>query len=241
LRQAQSLLRPGLAVVLAAAGCFRLASAATAGSDPAELCIAHTQTVERLQRLPPGLLQAIAFVESGRKLPEQDGRRPWPWTVRAGGESWHLPSKETALRLIGRLQAEGQTSIDIGCMQINLRFHGHAFSNLEEALDPATNIAYAASFLRNLMAETGSWRDATAYYHSRDPTRAARYLERVTRTWRDMEPSKQSPSTAIEERVLRLTKNHELRSMVDELRSALTQVHRAFIELPLVPDDSALR
>jgi hypothetical protein len=240
LRQARFLLWPGLAVLLATAGCLQLANAATAESDPADLCVFHAQHVERLQHLPPGLLQAIALVESGRKLPAQDGRRPWPWTVRAGGEGWHLPNKETALGVIQRIRAEGRTSIDIGCMQINLRFHGHAFSSLQEALDPASNIAYAASFLRSLMAETGSWRDATAYYHSRDPTRAAGYLEKVTRIWRDIEPSGQGVLTLAEERVLRLVEKHELQLMVDEVRSALAQLHSAFIDLPL-PDGPAFR
>src|SRR5262245_25517501 len=116
--------------------------------------------------LPPGLLQAIALVESGRTVAWAHGRRPWPWAVRAGGIGWHLPSEEAALGLIRSIQEEGRTSIDVGCMQINLRFHGRAFRNVREALDPASNIAYA-SFLQGLMSETGSWRSAAGYYHSR--------------------------------------------------------------------------
>lgn len=185
LRKARCPLWPGRTLLLALVVCLPLANAATAG-DPADLCVLHAQRGERLHHLPPGLLQAIALVETGRQLPGHGDKRPWPWTVQAGGESWHLPTKETALSLIRRIQEEGRTSIDIGCMQINLHFHGDAFSSLEEALDPASNIAYAAIFLQNLMAETGTWRDAAAYYHSRDPTRGARYLGKITRTLRDM-------------------------------------------------------
>ena len=241
LRQPRSLLRPGLIGLLVATVCFRLANAAPAESDPADLCVLHAQRVERLQELPPGLLQAIALVESGRKRSWQDQRRPWPWTVRAGGEGWHLPSKDTALGLIRRMQDAGRTSIDVGCMQINLQFHGHAFSSLQEALDPASNIAYAGSFLRSLRAETGSWRGAAAYYHSRDPTRGTRYLEKVTRMWGEMGRSSQGALAPAEERAFRLVENHELQSMVDELRSALAQLHRAFVDLPIVPHAPAYR
>jgi hypothetical protein len=139
------------------------------------------------------------------------------------------------------MQDESGSSIDVGCMQINLRFHGHAFSSLEEALDPASNIAYAASFLRSLMAETRSWRSAAGYYHSRDPTRAARYLEKVTRVWRDLEPSRQGMLTPGEQRVSAMIQKHDLQAMADELRSAMAQLQRAFVDLPLVAHDPGLR
>ena len=239
LRQARSLLWPGLSGLLAAAVCLRLADAAA--FDPSDLCVFHAQKIEQHQNLPPGLLQAIALVESGHKLAWEYDTRPWPWTVRAGGKGWHLPSEEAALGLIRRIQEEGRTSIDVGCMQINLRFHGHAFRSLREALDPASNIAYAASFLQRLMSETGSWRSAAGYYHSRDPKLAARYLEKVTRLWQDAEPSRPGLPAAAERRVIHLAENHQLQSMVEELRSALAQVQRAFVDLPLGPYDPGLR
>jgi hypothetical protein len=239
LRQARSLLSPGLSWLVAAAVCLRLADAAA--FEPSDLCLFHAQKIEQHQNLPPGLLQAIALVESGHKLAWEYDRRPWPWTVRAGGKGWHLPSEEAALGLIRRIQEEGRTSIDVGCMQINLRFHGHAFRNLREALDPATNIAYAASFLQRLMSETGSWRSAAGYYHSRDPKLAARYLEKVSRIWQDAEPSRPGLPAVVERRVFHLAESHRLESMVEELRSALAQVQRAFVDLPLGPYDPGLR
>ena len=35
-------------------------------------------------------------------------------------------------------------------MQVNLYYHGDAFDNLAEALDPAHNVAYAGTFLKKL-------------------------------------------------------------------------------------------
>jgi hypothetical protein len=239
LRQARSLLSPGLSGLLAAAVCLRLADAAAL--DPSDLCVFHAQKIEQHQKLPAGLLQAIALVESGHTVVWERGRRPWPWTVRAAGKGWHLPSEDAALGLIRRIQEEGRTSIDVGCMQINLRFHGHAFRSVREALDPASNIAYAASFLQRLMSETGSWQSAAGYYHSRDPKLAARYFEKVVRIWQDTEAPRPGLPAAVERRVLHLTEHHQLQSMVEELRSALAQLHRAFVDLPLGPYDPELR
>jgi hypothetical protein len=112
--------------------------------------------------------------------------------------------------LIQRIQEEGRTSIDVGCMQINLQFHGHAFRSVREVLDPASNVAYAASFLQKLMSETGSWRSAAGYYHSRDPKRAARYLEKLGRMWQDAKPSRPGLPAAAERRAFHLAENHQI-------------------------------
>ena len=55
-------------------------------------------------------------------------------------------------------------------MQVNLKHHPKAFANLNEAFDPATNVSYAAGFLRTNYASLGNWIKATAAYHSRTPS-----------------------------------------------------------------------
>ena len=56
----------------------------------------------------------------------------------------------------------GAKFIDIGCMQINHRFHGADFRSLSEMFDPARNVDYAANFLKALKAQEGSWTLAVA-------------------------------------------------------------------------------
>jgi hypothetical protein len=111
------------------------------------------------------------------------GRRSWPWTVTSFDESYYLESKEAAIAKVRELKARGRSNIDVGCMQINLGHHGHAFATLEQALDPAQNVAYGAGFLRRLHGETLSWASATAHYHSRDPARGDAYRAKVFRLW----------------------------------------------------------
>ncbi len=156
---------------------------AAARSDPADLCTLYIARVERSERLPPGLLHAIALVETGRWRADGRGTRPWPWTVTSAEQSYYLPTIEAALRTVRQLQADGRTNIDVGCMQINLRHHGDALKSPDAALHPATNVAYAAAFLKELEAETKSWRLAVGYYHSRNPKAAAAYYAKVSRLW----------------------------------------------------------
>ena len=63
-------------------------------------------------------------------------------------------------------QRAGAKLIDVGCMQINHHFHARHFASLEDMLDPAQNVAYAARFLSELKKREGSWTMAIARYHA---------------------------------------------------------------------------
>ena len=118
-------------------------------------------------------------MESGRADPAGGPPRPWPWAWNAVGESHYPPDRATALAEVAALQARGLASIDIGCMQINLRHHPAAFPTLEEAFDPLTNVRYGARFLSQLYAAHGEWPAAIARYHSGDPVSGQDYARRV--------------------------------------------------------------
>jgi len=129
--------------------------------------------------VPPGLLGAIALVESGRSDPRTGRIAPWPWTWNVEGEGHTAPTREAAVAAVSALLARGQRSIDIGCMQVNLLHHPTAFPRLEEAFDPAANIRYATAFLKELRVRTGDWAQAVANYHSGEAERGLAYHRRV--------------------------------------------------------------
>jgi hypothetical protein len=112
----------------------------------------------------------------------------WPWTVNANGEGRYFTTRDDAVGFVRELQRQGVQSIDVGCMQVNLRWHPSAFRSLEEAFDPAANVAYAAVFLEALRNAYGAegdagWIDAVGLYHSRDESRAAGYRRHVSAHW----------------------------------------------------------
>ncbi|MDA9735086.1 transglycosylase SLT domain-containing protein, partial [SAR116 cluster bacterium] len=51
----------------------------------------------------------------------------------------------------------GDVNMDVGCMQISLKWHSDKFSTLEEAFDPVININYAADFLKKLFSIHKDW------------------------------------------------------------------------------------
>ena len=128
-------------------------------------------------------MAAIARVESGRRDPASGETQPWPWTINAEGRGSFYPDKAAALAAVRALQAQGVRSIDIGCMQVNLRHHPNAFASLEDAFDPLANARYAARFLTELQGSRNDWMAAASAYHSQTPEFAAPYRARVASAW----------------------------------------------------------
>ncbi|MBI4969792.1 MAG: tetratricopeptide repeat protein [Rhodospirillales bacterium] len=148
-------------------------------------CDAPLARFEREQIIPQGLLAAMAEVESGRLDPQSGKKSPWPWTVNANGGGQFFASKAQAVARAVELLAENVDVVDVGCLQVNLRHHPGAFKNLEEAFDPAANIAYAVRHLVELQGQLGNWTKAVRAYHA--PNHAANgaaYLSKVMAAWR---------------------------------------------------------
>jgi hypothetical protein len=152
-------------------------------SSPIALCRAAIAAAERAANIPPGLLHAIGRVESGRRDPDTGTFGPWPWTINAEGRGQFFPTREAAIAAVRQMQAQGVRSIDIGCMQVNLRHHPNAFASLEEAFDPTANARYAARFLTELNSTRDDWLRAASNYHSSTPQFADAYRARVEAAW----------------------------------------------------------
>lgn len=147
-------------------------------NEPWDACARAIALADQNSGLPPGLLGAIARVETGRRTPT-GGVQPWPWSFNAAGEGRYMASREEAIAEVQTRLAAGTRSIDIGCMQINLLHHPDAFASVEAGFDPETNVRYAVRYLKSLFARTGDWTAATGQYHSSTPERATVYHLRV--------------------------------------------------------------
>ncbi len=145
-------------------------------------CLRYLQSYERSMQIPQGLLTAISYVEAGRAGPNGE-MTAWPWTVNVNGLGSYFETKEAAVAAVRKLLDEGQRSIDVGCMQINLRYHPNAFRTIEDAFDPSLNVAYGAQFLTSLHQLQGSWAKAVERYHSSDDGRREEYREKVLAFW----------------------------------------------------------
>lgn len=149
----------------------------------ARSCVLAIAAAEVRHSIPAGLLQAIAKVESGRPSPATGELEPWPWSINVSSQGMYFSSREQAVQYVRRDQILGKTSIDAGCLQVNLQQHPTAFATLTDAFDPVHNADYAARFLLRLRTESDDWTQAVGHYHSRTPALAASYRIKVARLW----------------------------------------------------------
>ncbi len=148
-------------------------------------CLAEIAKAERRHHIPAGLLVAMGLAESGRRDPSSGMVAPWPWTMNAQGTGHFYDSSDEAAREAGKLLAQNIGVVDVGCMQVDLFHHPHAFPTLRAAFDPATNVEFAAGYLNQLYESARSWPAAVAAYHAGDPAKGAEYLAKVLYYWKD--------------------------------------------------------
>ena len=150
--------------------------AAAQPPDLAAICEAAATEAARASGVPISVLKAISLTETGRK--RAGAFRPWPWTVNMEGKGVWFDTEDEARAYVYDHYKRGARSFDVGCFQINYRWHGEAFASIDEMFDPMANALYAANFLLELFAESGSWETAAGAYHSRTPMYADRYKAR---------------------------------------------------------------
>ena len=163
-----------LSAVLAAPPAF--AESLEAGAATCERAIVEGA---RREGGPEGVLHAISLTETGR--PQNGKLRPWPWAINREGKGFWFANREEALAFAKASLAAGRPSFDVGCFQINYRYHGMNFPALETMFDPDAGATYAAQFLKSLYAGRGNWSAAAGAYHSQTPSRAGIYRARFDR------------------------------------------------------------
>ena len=145
--------------------------------------------------VPTSVLYGMAFQESGMRW--EDGTfRPWPWTLNLNAAA-KLPNKkgqlvfakagqrryrtqEEAEAALTALVGQGFFNVDVGLMQVNLRWHRQRVSNPLQLLDPKQNLVVAAVILRENGGQAESFLAAVGKYHSpMQPGRGRDYSARV--------------------------------------------------------------
>jgi len=164
-------------------------------ADPWTLCEKQTRIMERQKNIPKDLLKAISLAEAGRWNAKTKANIAWPWTVTYDGKGRFFDSKQEAQAEVEIALTEGVRNIDVGCMQINLKYHPDAFTRLSDAFDPAINTAYAATFLKSIQAKNKNWALATGVYHSSTKEKALKYRRRVFKLMRNIKTAAQQNKT----------------------------------------------
>lgn len=158
-----------------AAACLSSAPVAQTAAAATNPCEAEILRAADRYQIPAGILYAVGLTETGNRGSLQ------PNALNIEGKAVFPRSRSEALLAFETARREGKSLIDLGCMQINHRYHGDQFRSVEDMLDPRRNVDYAARFLTQLHARHETWSMAVARYHAgpnNDPAQK-RYVCRV--------------------------------------------------------------
>ena len=147
-----------------------------------EICKKTISNIESLTDIPKNLLLGIGKTESGRVLKSKK-LIVWPWTVNHSGKSLFFDNQKQMKKYVLKHVLKGDNNLDVGCMQINLKWHKHNFKKINDMISPEPNVSYAASFLLQLKKKYGNWNEAIKFYHSSDPIKNKPYLKKVLNFW----------------------------------------------------------
>jgi soluble lytic murein transglycosylase-like protein len=114
----------------------------------------------RARAVPVAVLYAVALTETGQR------GQLHAYAMNVHGRPAFNATLDEALATFDAARRRGEKLVDIGCMQINYRYHGRQFGSVEEMFDPVRNVDYAARFLKDLKRSEGSWTAAVARYHA---------------------------------------------------------------------------
>lgn len=171
--------RPAIPTLAAVLMILALYGNVALASDTGRLCDRAAHVAAKARNVPLDVLQAISRAETGR---ESNGRlEPWPWTVNMEGIGKWFATEDEARAFVFRHFKRGARSFDVGCFQVNYKWHGAAFRSIDDMFDPVMNADYAARFLRDLYQEFGDWSAAAGAYHSRTQKHARTYAARFDR------------------------------------------------------------
>ena len=123
-------------------------------------CEREMARAARQHGVPLGVLYAVGLSETGRKGVLN------PYALNVDGRTVLATDLRDAVTRFADEKRKGAKLVDLGCMQINHRYHGEKFVSVESMFDPARNVDYAARFLKELRAREGNWTMAVARYNA---------------------------------------------------------------------------
>lgn len=137
-------------------------------------CEAAIARAEQSWRLPEHLMQAMGLVEAGKQQGPRGLKVIWPWTLNVDGKAMLFPTREKAAAALRSHWQRGTRNIDVGCLQVNMRWNGRAFSDPEVYLDPILNAQWAGWRLSQLSREGKTLTDMVMSYHMPDSRKSER-------------------------------------------------------------------
>jgi len=177
-------------------------------------CEKTIKSLELQTDIPKGLLLGIGKAEAIRKI--NNKYIIWPWTINHAGKSMFFDTKKQMRNYVSKNLKKNDFNIDVGCMQINIKWHKNNFKKIADMFEVSPNISYAASFLLQLKNKHGSWDKAIKHYHSSDPKKNIPYLIKVKSFWKRLEGKKIIKAKNIKHESVKKTNTTSISNMIKE-------------------------
>lgn len=147
-------------------------------------CLEKIRQVEKEKGIEPGLLEAIAQIES----------KSCPYVVNACGRGYSFKSASEAAKFVKEKQTQGYRNISVGAMQLHVPSHRRNFKSLEEMCEIEHNVAYGAKLFKKLKRQCGTNEGAIKLYHSPNSHANEIYKTRVFGAWANIKLKRQIKS-----------------------------------------------
>ncbi|ATW30876.1 transglycosylase (plasmid) [Candidatus Williamhamiltonella defendens] len=141
----------------------------------------------KAHNLDPLLVYSVALAESASG--RGDGSiSPWPWTLRVPGLPFYAKSEDQAKAKLAEFQKQYGRAIDVGFMQVNIRWNGHRVSSPVDLLNPETNVMIGAEVLSEAIKSSPNDLElGIGRYHAwEDEIRARNYGSRILSIYRNL-------------------------------------------------------
>lgn len=168
-------------------------------------CVGYFRHFETRLKIPQDTLYSISLQETGKIHNDKKIKIAWPWTVNIDGKGYYFDTKREAMLFVRDQMRDGKESVDVGCMQVNLKHHPDAFRSLDQAFDPRANIAYGAKFLVSKYEQLGNWSKAIAHYHSATPHLGEKYKDNVVKIAQNINHYKAAFKSNPRSKIVKLT------------------------------------
>ena len=134
------------------------------------------------------LLYAVALTESAKYI--GSGKiKASPYAFNSPEGAKYMQSKEKAKAYMKHLTSKYKNSqIDVGAMQLNLKWNKHRVDDIEDLLDPRTNLKVACSVLNEtIKSSPDDLEIGIGRYHAwTDKKRSRDYGKKVIRIWKNL-------------------------------------------------------
>ena len=135
--------------------------------------------VGKEKNIDPHLLYAVALAESAYSRTNDGTVAPYAFTLRTKNRPYYTNSRSEAEKLLSDLTKTNR-SVDVGLMQINVKWHGHRVKEITDLLDTKTNLRIGADILNErLKANRNDWFKSISQYHSFDEEKGGNYARLV--------------------------------------------------------------